>query len=138
MLLKLQKVAQTTIPSEVYLARKTSVIPLDDHGKEVWEVPNCDWVLRTRTSSWASSFDKEFHNQTVRTVRKEFGGRFYNDHFGNNRYIVVEKEHSTAESRGLFAVRERLEGELRHLENALPEEQINVLTSTRLVDINDV
>src|SRR5258708_3799814 len=49
-----------------------SVFPLDDDGKKAWNTSN-DWALRTRTSSWATSFDQNFQNKTVRRVRKAFG-----------------------------------------------------------------
>ena len=98
-----------------------SVFPLDEQGKSAWNTTN-DWALRTRTSIWASSFDKEHQNATVRSVRKSFGGTFYNDHFGHNRYIAIIREKSTPASRGIYAVLTRLEGELESLEHALPEE----------------
>ena len=103
--------------------------------KKAWNLTSCEWVLRTRTSIWASSFDKDFQNQTVRSVRKKFGGRFYNDHFGHNRYIKFEKDPSTPQGRGLFAVRERLEGELQCLEHSLPEEMVkSIYTPKGVID----
>src|SRR5689334_2073575 len=62
-----------------------SVMPLDDSGRAAWHTNN-DWCLRTRTSLWASTFDQKFQNETVRAVRQTFGGSFYNDHYGHNRY----------------------------------------------------
>lgn len=115
-----------------------SVFPLDDDGKKVWNTTN-DWALRTRTSIWASSFDKEHQNRTVRKVRKLFGGSFYNDHFGRNRYIVIDKGKSTPASRGIYGVLTRLEGELDRLEYALPREQIKALGTPRgeITEAND-
>ena len=107
-----------------------SVFPLDQDGKKAWNSTN-DWSLRTRTSIWASSFDKEYQNRTVRTIRKAFGGSFYNDHFGHNRYIVIDRESSTPASRGIYGVLTRLEGELDSLEHALPEEQVESLITPR-------
>ena len=78
---------------------------------------------------WASSFDQEYQNQTVRSVRRLFGGRFYNDHYGRNRYIKVEKRKSTPSSRGVYAVLTRVGGELERLEQALPEETIKSLVT---------
>lgn len=88
-----------------------SIFPLDDEGKEAWNSTN-DWAVRTRTSIWASSFDLDHQNNTVRTIRKKFKGSFHNDHYGNNRYNVIEKVKSTPASRGIYSVLERLEGEL--------------------------
>jgi len=79
-----------------------SVFPLDADGKKTWNTQN-DWGLRTRTSISASSFDQEFQNKTVRAIRKAFGGTFYNDHFGKNRYTVVQPTKSTPASRGIPA-----------------------------------
>jgi hypothetical protein len=107
-----------------------SVFPLDDKGRQTWST-NAEWALRTRTSIWASSFDKEFQNKAVRTIRKSFGGHFYNDHYGHNRYNVIEAVPSTPASRGIFAVLSRLTGELDALEYALPAETIHELATPR-------
>lgn len=115
-----------------------SVFPLDDEGKSAWHTNN-DWAVRTRTSIWASSFDQEHQNRTVRSLRKIFGGTFYNDHYGHNRYIVIKKVKSTPASRGIYGVLKRLEGELNSLEYALPEEQTKaVMTpSGEITEEND-
>jgi len=115
-----------------------SVFPLDDKGKETWETAN-DWSLRTRTSVWASSFDQEHQNRTVRAIRKLFGGTFYNDHFGHNRYIVIKRIDSSPASRGIYGVLTRLEGELNGLENALPDETFKTLQTPQgnITDEND-
>jgi hypothetical protein len=101
---------------------------LDAQGKEAWNTKN-DWGLRTRTSISASSFDQEFQNETIRAVRKAFGGTFYNDHFGHNRYTIVEPTKSTPASRGISGVLTRVSSELDSLEHALPDESINVLAT---------
>jgi hypothetical protein len=101
-----------------------SVFPLNDEGKEALKTTN-DWALRTRTSIWASSFDKEYQNRTVRLVRKVFGGSFYNDHYGHNRYNLIEKKKSTPASRGIYSVLTRINGELEALEAALPDAMAN-------------
>ncbi|MDO8140152.1 MAG: hypothetical protein Q6358_01515 [Candidatus Brocadiales bacterium] len=115
-----------------------SVFPLDNKGKAAWKTTN-DWALRTRTSIWASSFDQEHQNRTVRTIRKLFGGTFYNDHFGHNRYIVIERVKSTPASRGIYGVLTRLEGELDRLEHTLPEEMTKSLMTPKgeITDEND-
>lgn len=98
-----------------------SVFPLDELGKEAWHTAN-DWALRTRTSVWASTFDKQHQNSTVREIRKLYGGGFYNDHFGKSRYNIIERRPSSPQSRGLYAVMARIEGELDSLEHAIPDE----------------
>lgn len=103
-----------------------SVMPLDGSCKAAWNTTT-DWWLRTRTSIWASTFDRQFQNETVRAARKQFGGTFYNDHFGHNRYIRLEHVESTPVTRGLHALFSRLSAELRSLEAALPEELMKTL-----------
>lgn len=103
-----------------------SVFPLDNDGKKAWKTLT-DWGLRTRTSAWATSFDQDFQNQTVRRVRKAFGGTFYNDHFGHNRYTVIERRKSIPASRGIYGVLTRLIADLDSLEYALPPEKAFVL-----------
>ena len=103
-----------------------SVFPLDDEGKKVWNTAT-DWAIRTRTSIWATSFDQEFQNHTVQCIRKAFGGTFYNDHFGRNRYNAIVREKSTPASRGVYGVLTRLLGELDSLEHALPQEMVKAL-----------
>lgn len=116
-----------------------SVFPVDEEGKKAWNCSN-EWALRTRTSVWASSFDLEKQNATVRTIRKKFGGKFYNDHFGHNRYNIIEKVQSTPASRGIYAVCIRLEGELDKLEHALPDEMAKAFMTPQgeITDKNDV
>lgn len=105
-----------------------SVFPLDSKGKEAWNTAN-DWALRTRTSISASSFDQEFQNQTVRGIRQRFGGRFYNYHFGNNRYNVIDKPKSSPASRGVYALLTQIRDDLESLEHALPNEFIKILST---------
>lgn len=115
-----------------------SVFPIDDKGREAWNIFST-WGIRTRTSIWASGFDKKFQNETVRQARKHFGGKFYNDHYGMNRYIIVQQELSTPASRGLFAVYTLVTGELDKLEEALPKELFEKLQSPGSTEVdNDV
>lgn len=116
-----------------------SVFPLNDNGKSAWNTTN-DWAVRTRTSMWASSFDQNHQNKTVRSIRKQYGGSFYNDHYGNNRYIVIEKVESTPASRGIYGVLGRLEGELDKLEHTLPQELTKSVITPRgeITEENDV
>ncbi len=100
-----------------------SIFPLDAEWQEAWHT-HAEWALRTRTSIWASTFDQSFQNETVKHIRKAFGGSFYNDHFGNNRYIVIECKKSTPVSRGIYGVVTELQEELDKLEHALPAEMI--------------
>ncbi len=105
-----------------------SVFPLDDGAKRIWET-SADWGLRTRTSIWATTFDKAVQNEVARKVRSTYGGYFYNDAAGRCRYTVVEKRASSPASRGIYAVLARVQSELRNLEYALPKEEINAVST---------
>lgn len=105
-----------------------SVFPIDDAARRAWRT-EAEWALRTRTSAWASTFDQTHQNLTVRTVRARLGGTFFNDRFGQNRYIKVVPQPSTPASRGVYAVLTRLRGELDKLGHVLPEEQVKVLAT---------
>ncbi len=98
-----------------------SVVPLNAEWKEALST-QCDWVLRIRTSIWASSFDVEMQNAVVRRVRQEYGGHFHNDHCGRNRYTPITREPSTPASRGVYALRRQIDDELGSLEYCLPRE----------------
>ncbi len=48
---------------------------------------NCtDWILHTRTRSSGSYEDKQKQNEIIRKARQQFGGTFYNDWYGTNKY----------------------------------------------------
>lgn len=52
---------------------------------------NCsDWILHTRTRSSGSFEDKQMQNKIIRMARKQFGGTFYNDWYGINKYTNLE------------------------------------------------
>ncbi len=50
----------------------------------------------------ASPDDKEHQNKTIREARRKFGGNFYNDWYGRNRYISVRADGRDAVSRAMF------------------------------------
>lgn len=49
-----------------------------------------EWILHTRTRSSGSFEDKQKQNETIRIARKQFGGSFYNDWYGTNKYINLD------------------------------------------------
>lgn len=52
---------------------------------------NCsDWILHTRTRSSGTFEDKQMQNNIIRTARQQFGGTFYNDWYGSNKYTNLE------------------------------------------------
>jgi hypothetical protein len=105
-----------------------SIYPLSDEGKAAWHTAN-NWWLRTRTSIGASTYDQRFQNETARAIRKAFGGIFYNDHAGHNRYTTIESVTSTPSSRGIYAALSRVTRELDSLEHVIPPEQFKVLNT---------
>ncbi len=115
-----------------------SVLPLDAEGKQAWNTSN-DWAVRTRTSISASTYDQEFQNHTVRRIRRAFGGTFYNDHFGHNRYIQVPPDDSTPASRGISGSLSRVLQDLRALEHVVPAEMFKSLNTPQgvITDDND-
>jgi hypothetical protein len=68
---------------------EATVFPPTD--KQQVENGPCDWALHTRTRSSASSGDRHQQNETIRLARKQFGGKFYNDWHGRNRYPGLAK-----------------------------------------------
>lgn len=46
-----------------------------------------DWILHTRTRSSGSHEDKAYQNKIIKLARQQFGGTFYNDWYGSNKYI---------------------------------------------------
>lgn len=72
--------------------------PSDDtHG-----LGPCEWALHTRTRSSGSPADKNYQNDTIRLARKMFGGSFYNDWHGKNRYSPLWEDPRDAVSRGIY------------------------------------
>lgn len=49
-----------------------------------------EWILHTRTRSSGSFEDKQKQNEIIRIARKQFGGSFYNDWYGTNKYINLD------------------------------------------------
>ncbi|WP_217574770.1 hypothetical protein [Mesorhizobium sp. GbtcB19] len=82
----------------------------------------CDWALHTRTRASGSRADKVFQNETIRRARALFGGNFYNDWGGRNRYSHERSEPRDAASRGLFQAYEVVTQHLKATMFALPEE----------------
>lgn len=95
----------------------------DNH--EGMKQPPCTWVLHTRTKVWVSCFDKEKQNEVIRTARRNFGGTFYNDWYGINRYTQIEMDHHSPMERGIILVHQSVSEEIRKVVSALPDPKIN-------------
>lgn len=49
-----------------------------------------DWILHTRTRSSGTFEDKQKQNEIIRIARQQFGGTFYNDWYGTNKYTNLD------------------------------------------------
>jgi hypothetical protein len=94
----------------------------------------CAWALHTRTRASASPADKEQQNKIVRAARQKFGGSFYNDWYGKNRYTQVEPDSRDAVARGIYLAYEFVTHNIRAVRYALPEpnEGLEKLVGTKL------
>ena len=74
------------------------------------------WFLHTRTRASASAYDRQMQNFIIKEARKNFGGHFYNDHAGKNRYTVVDvNELLQPIEGGILRIHERLKESLQNL-----------------------
>jgi hypothetical protein len=74
----------------------------------------------TRTRVWASAYDKQKQNEVIKKLRKQFGGHFYNDLEGKNRFIKIDtSEFLTPSESGIFQVYEKVKSQLSTLNNAI-------------------
>jgi len=97
------------------------------HQKEF----NCsEWILHTRTRSSGSRIDKKRQNELVREARRLFGGSFYNDWYGTNRYTNLDEyENLSASERGLFLMYENLSDKLKGIRHCI-ENYENPISNT--------
>lgn len=61
-----------------------------------------EWAVHTRTRAGASSLDRNRQNEIIRSIRQRFGGNFYNDWYGKNRYIKVDSDIRSPAARGIY------------------------------------
>jgi hypothetical protein len=97
---------------------EATVFPPSDEQQA--ENEPCHWAMHTRTRSSASSGDRHEQNETIRLSRRKFGGNFYNDCHGRNRYTPVDIKDRTPLARGLYIIHERTIESLRSVRFALP------------------
>ena len=67
---------------------------------------NCsDWILHTRTRSSGTFEDKQKQNQIIKIGRRQFGGTFYNDWYGTNKYTnLADYEKFTPLEKGISII----------------------------------
>ena len=80
------------VEADVYWQADEGSQPGDGKGR---------WALHTRTRASASSFDLMEQNELVREARRAFGGSFYNDAYGRNRYTPVARDVTPPAVRGV-------------------------------------
>ena len=85
------------------------------------ELGVCSWALHTRTRAHASSADKTHQNHVIRVARRKFGGNFYNDWYGKNRYTKIHDDHRDARCRGIYLTHTWITEGLQQVRFALPE-----------------
>lgn len=80
------------------------------------------WAIFTRSRVWASAYEKQKQNEVIKNARKLFGGNFYNDAAGWNRYTVIDKsEFLLPQESGIFQVYERIKSQIFNLKGALDD-----------------
>jgi hypothetical protein len=63
---------------------EATVLKASEDSRKIY---NCsDWILHTRTRSSGSFEDKQKQNEIIKIARQQFGGTFYNDWYGTNKY----------------------------------------------------
>ncbi len=97
---------------------EATVIKVDDSDKK--EHKCSDWILHTRTRAGGSYEDKEKQNEIIRIARKQFGGSFYNDWYGTNRYIDLDDyEKLHPHEKAIFNIKENAFEKLYQIINCL-------------------
>ncbi|MBL0889387.1 MAG: hypothetical protein IBJ19_02135 [Gemmatimonadaceae bacterium] len=83
------------------------------------------WALHVRNTYGASWHDVKMLNDVLRGARRLFGGTIEGD-YGRNRYAPLWVDTSTPISRGISAIYQRVDQELRSVKSALPESLITL------------
>jgi hypothetical protein len=98
---------------------------------------DCKWALHTRTRAGGSAGDRHQQNETIRAARKRFGGNFYNDWYGKNRYTPADASGQTPTARGLYMAYEHTRGIIESVKCALPNPipSFANLTGTKLATL---
>ncbi|MCJ7508560.1 MAG: HEPN domain-containing protein [candidate division Zixibacteria bacterium] len=99
---------------------EATIYPPND-ANQLKKLGQCKWALHTRTRLSASPADQEEQNETIRAARRTFGGNFYNDWHGNNRYTPIEDDSRDAPARGIYLAYEFVTHNIEAVRYALPE-----------------
>jgi hypothetical protein len=106
--------------------------------KQIESLGQCSWALHTRTRASSSRADKQEQNEAIRAARKAFGGNFYNDWYGNNRYTRLPEDSRDAPARGIYLAYEFVQHNISAVRYALPEptESLEKLVGTKLESLS--
>lgn len=112
---------------------EATIYPPTDE-KDLKKLGQCGWALHTRTRSSGSPADKQQQNETIRAARRKFGGSFYNDWHGKDRYTPVHQDGRDAPARGIYLAYEFVTHNISAVRLALPEpnEGLEKLVGTKL------
>lgn len=82
---------------------------------------NCsEWILHTRTRSSGTFEDKQKQNQIIKTGRQQFGGTFYNDWYGTNKYTnLADYKKITPLEKGISIIASNSLEKLSQINNCL-------------------
>lgn len=93
-------------------------------GEEI-NVTGNEWALHVRNLYSASWYDVKMLNDVLRGARKLFGGTIKGD-YGTNRYAPLWEDDSTPISRGVSAIFDRVDRDLRAVRSALPDSVVRL------------
>lgn len=112
---------------------EATIYPPTDE-KDLKKLGACGWALHTRTRSSGSPADKQQQNETIRAARQQFGGSFYNDWHGKDRYTPVHQDWRDAPARGIYLAYEFVTHNISAVRFALPDptEGLEKLVGTKL------
>jgi len=96
------------------------IYPVD---KEENTFTDNDWALHVRNLYSASWHDVKMLNEVIRNARRLFGGDFDGD-YGKNRYAPLWDDDSTPMSRGIKAIYEHVDSNIRAVIYSLPDSGI--------------
>jgi hypothetical protein len=81
-----------------------------------------DWILHKRTRSSGTFEDKQKQNDIIRVARKQFGGTFYNDWYGTNKYTnLADYKKFTPLEKGISIIASNSLEKLWQINNCLSE-----------------
>lgn len=87
-----------------------------------------EWILHTRTRSSGSYKEKEKQNLTIKSIRKLFGGTFYNDWYGTNTYTsLTDYPRPSAPERGLILMRSNVHNKIISIKYSLSQFKNNIV-----------